>query len=363
MGRIKASASKVLGPSVYTEEIGPRKWDDDVDKVREKVAGIIRKQYKDARITLTRFVCYSYPKIGILVVLIDPKTEKEIDRVIVDAATYQIVPRIMLEQGRLGMGMWSMYGSIPQKDRPDRISRWEDDDRLDDLLKESAKRANINVKAKLSDQELQTLEKTLMGTSKKNIGTGNPMPLISLLTLGSKIISIPLHGQEHECWCAPATGQMILRHHHYYYEQSDIAVAMETIPQPEDVAQWGEGLFFPPCGTSTQPYQNGMESLSHNYLRAIDDSSPTWQKVKEEIDQDRPFYCPVPGHARACSGYNLFEFRIVPGIVTGDATISFQSVQSLWIKNPLPVNQNNTFCNPQGGDEGWEDWDVSSYSS
>jgi hypothetical protein len=369
VGRIKASASKVLGPSVYTEEVGPRKWDPD--KAREEVTKRIQKKYKGATIVSTRLVCYSYPKIGILAVLVEPKTKKEIGRVVADVATYRFVPKRMPEKRRLGVAMWSMYESIQQKDKLDRLSRWENDDKLVELLTKIAKGVRINIRAKLSDEELRRLEKILMGVQKKRLGWPSPDadiigPFEILPMLLYKTIPIPLHGQEHECWCVPATAQMILRHHHYYYEQPAIAVTMRTIPQPQDVATWNpDAPDFDPCGTyyhytalAPSDLEDGMESLSRNYLEAVVDDSPTLNKVMSEIDQDRPFFCMVPWHARACTGYGRLDF-LYPTVA--EVGIHFHAWISLWIKNPWPPNSNNTFCKPQGGDEGWEDWDVSSY--
>lgn len=322
VGRIKVSASKVLGPAVYTAEIGPRLW--DADKATEQAKKIAKEKFKDAEIVSTQLVCYSYPKLGILVVLADPKTKEEVGRIIVDVASYVVVPEVFPEEDTLGIAIWSMYASIPQKDRRDRISRWEEDDRLMEPLKKEAAKRKIDIRKKLSDKELLTIEEAL----KKGLG------------LSYKKIDLTLHGQQHCVWCAVATGQMLLKYHNYYYEQNSIVAAMGTVWHKDDCLG----------GTSYGGFMAGMKSLSRNYLDAVKDNWPTWSEVKSEIDENQPFMSCVPGHARACSGYSRFV-----------VLWKFLVRRNVYIYDPWPPNSNNRFCNPQGGAEYWEDWDATTY--
>ena len=62
VGRIRVSASKILGPAVYTMEVGPRKW--DAEKAIDRAKKLILDRYKEVEIISTQIVCYSYPKIG-----------------------------------------------------------------------------------------------------------------------------------------------------------------------------------------------------------------------------------------------------------------------------------------------------------
>ncbi|MBA7703650.1 hypothetical protein ES703_112440 [subsurface metagenome] len=290
-------------------------------------------------------------------VFADPKTKEEIGRMIVDVATYEIVSPVPPAEGLEGSAVWSLYGSIPQKDRLDRISRWETDDRLVESLKELGKRAKIDLRSKLSDSKLQKLEDILMKASSKQPfvkKSNNPDGGIQDFQPirwppPAKIITLTLHGQENGCWCAVATGQMLLRHHHYFYEQNDIAVAMGTVPPAP--ATWTNA-----CGTFNAGQVTGYESLSRNYLDAMYDDSPTWSKAQSEIDQDRPLKSGIQRHARACSGYQLLAF-----VYWRDLYI--QVLKYLYIYDPWPPNVNNGFCNAQGGSEYWEDWDAVTHTN
>ncbi len=352
VGRIKVSASKILGPAVYTMEVGPRKW--DVEKAIDRAKKLVLDRYKEVEIISTQIVCYSYPKIGVLIKLGDPKTKEETGSIVIDVVSNVIIPRMTPKEVSFKSSMWSFYNSILQKDRPDKMARWEEDDRSVEILKNIAKENDIDIRARLSDMELERLEEKMVWGLKKKLTNLEFAVAQIVFVLPFKQIPLTLYGQEHQCWCAVATGQMILKYHHYYYEQPDIAVEMGTIPQPQNIATWNPG---PPdydlCGTIYNGIQTGIESLSRNYLDTVV-ATPTWQDIVSEIGENGPLYSIIPGHARACSGYqNLgFLFRyILPGV----------EYKFLYICDPWPPNANNDFCNPLGGAEYWEDWDVSNY--
>lgn len=352
VGRIKAGASKALGPSVYTMEIGPRLWDSD--KATKEAAKMVLKKHKGARIVSTKLVCYSYPKLGILAVLEDRKTKKEIGRIVVDVASYEVVAPVVPDERRLGVGMWSMYDSIPQKDVPDRISRWEADERFAGFLKKKARKRRIDLGTKLSDSQLKRLKGDLKIESGEEHAKRNPVEAglffqEQVYLLPFKTIPLTLNGQEDPSWCAVATGQMILRYHRHYYEQDDIAVEMGTIPPAPSPPP-----FFP-RGTTYGGFMNGMGSLSRNYLGAVQ-VAWNWVDTKSEIDKDRPLMSCVPRHARACSGYSWYFLVFYP-----KSGIELRTQRWLYIRDPWPWNANNSFCNPQGGAEYWEDFDATEY--
>ena len=192
IGRVKASASKVLGPSVYTAEIGPRLW--DADRAIKEATKVAQKKFRDVKDVSTLLVCYSYPRLGILVVLADPKTKEEIDRMILDVASYDIVPEV-------GPGnkfaIHSVYNSIPQKERRDRILRWEADDALVEFVKGEAKKAKIDIRTKLSDKELLTIEGALRKVIAKRPIKKNPVERIDHSHyLGYKMIPLTRYGQK-----------------------------------------------------------------------------------------------------------------------------------------------------------------------
>jgi len=117
VGTIKASASAELGPSVYTLEIGPRPW--NASTVIEKAKELAQQKY-DEDIISAKLVCYSYPKIGVMVTFADQRVTGKNHRMIIDAADYSIVPDKKPEAE--GIGVWSLYESIPEEEKTLRIS-------------------------------------------------------------------------------------------------------------------------------------------------------------------------------------------------------------------------------------------------
>jgi hypothetical protein len=357
VGRVKVSANKVLGPAVYTAEIGRRLW--DAEKATERAKQLALKRFRGARILSTKLVCYSYPKLGISVALVDPET-KEGNVIVMDVATYQAVPFGTEMDSHLGIGVWSLYDSIPLKERADRVLRWEEDNRLTEFLKEQARKAKIDLRTKLSNLELKALEEALGKLrgqgflGQESIRGTQYQRFKRYIWPLPKTISLTLHGQEGPVWCAVASGQMIFRHHHYNYEQDDIAVAMGTIPPAPSPPP-----FFP-TGTTYGGFMSGMETLSRNYLDAIRDYFPTWASTKSEIDEDRPLMSSIPGHARVCAGYHRIRFAMYS---PETQTITLRTLSSVYIYDPWPPNANNAFCSPQGGAEYWEDWDATTYRS
>jgi len=348
---MKTSASKVIGPAVFTQEIGPRRW--NVEKAKERATKIARKKFKDTEIALTRLVCYGYPRLGILIELVDPKTKEKIDRIIVDVGSLKVVPLLVPEEDVEGITTWSMLDRIPHGEKQDRIKRWEADDGLLAFLKNGAQKAKIDIREKLSEKERREIDELLGKVIKKreilkNLdeqqGTDTNQPESGGFPwLPFKTLPLTLYGQEDNCWCAVATGQMILRYHNYYYEQDDIAVEMNTIPpapaiRPND------------CGTTNGNQVAAYESLSRNYLDATFDNAPTWAKARDEIKRDLPLKSGIRRHARACCGYSLFVYFL---ITTGTLIV----YRNLLIHDPWPPNTNNNFCDPHGGEAKWEEWD------
>ena len=328
IGRIKASANKVLGPAIWTIEMGPRLWNPD--KALKTVSEMFEKEYKD-KPDKVKLVCYSYPKIGALASKRGKKWFSNF--LLIDAATYQKITVERKDENEvIGSGTWSLFGSIPEKDKLDRIKRWERDENFvgefpgtfdfSDTLYEVVQ---------YYDKHVQDLD--------------------TLYWVNSKRLNLTQYGQEHCVWCACATGQMIMRYHHYYYEQIAIVNAMGT--------GWDQNI-PPNCNLGGSSYTgicSGIEDLTRNYLAATV-HTPVWSDIKKEIDNDRPFGSTVPGHIRACDGYK--EVSLNCRMVEWPIYFNYKD-HYLYVLDPWPPSANNAFCNPDGGAEYWEDFDAAVY--
>lgn len=314
IGRIKASANKVLGSVVWTIEVGPRLWHPD--KAISIVSEMFEKEFREKPDDV-KLVCYSYPKIGALA---SKKVEKRPHKyLLIDAATYQrITVELKEDKGFIGSGVWSVYNSISEKDKLDHVEKWEREasflERFTDTFEVSDTLYHVY---EILVEVLEQLYKVV----------------------GYKRLDMTLYGQEHCVWCADAMGQMILKYHNYYYEQPDIVNAMNTVWDPNNCDD----------GTSYAGMCNGIENLTRNYLKATT-HTPSHSDACNEIDHNRPFGATIKGHARTCDGYKILYFFIDPFIS--------DHKRYLHILDPWPPNSNNNFCNPAGGTEYWEDFEA-----
>ena len=307
VGVVWGSASKVLGaPPVYIMQPGVRGYDPD--KARSEALRIASTKYPTHDVIKTLLVCYSFPRMGIMVTLRNPKTRVE-TKIIIDAADYKLVPPG--DEKYEGTGYWSFYDRVPDAIRRQRIEGYE---KFHDHIVAAIKQAEVNTGGTLV------------------LPTFKVLASVTILTCESATVPLTLHGQETNDYCAVATGQMILEYHGYTYTQDQIAPAMD----------------YHPGGCSQDGQVSGYESLSHNNLNATSDLIAYWSEAKAGIDADRPLKSGVPGHARACAGYsrcNLFGWFLS---------------QSLYIYDPWGQTVPDL---PHEGMIYWERWDEATHTN
>ena len=296
VGRIKASASAELGPSVYTLAIGPRPW--DASTAIEKAKELAQQEY-DGEIISAKLVCYSYPKIGVMVTFVDQPVTEEKRRMIIDAGDYSIIPNRKPEAE--GIGVWSLYESIPEEEKSQRIAEWEKNDKFVSSVTEKAKSLGIvDLTAKaLSEEELKSLEEQIGGDR------------------GQTVLGVPLYGQTNDFRCCVASAQMIAAWYFVTHTQDHIAGVMGC----------GDGSLCWP--DQELLYYKGARPDGLGKVGSFTDYSPTFDEAKTEISHARPFRSSVPYHCRVCIGYRTYP-------------------EQLRINDPWPENQ---------GDAYWENWE------
>ncbi|HJH25443.1 MAG TPA: hypothetical protein C5S37_01440 [Methanophagales archaeon] len=293
VGTIKASASAELGPSVYTLEIGPRPW--DASAAIEKAKELAQQEY-DGEIISAKLVCYSYPKIGVIVTFADQPVTGEKRRMIIDAADYSIIPDKKPEAE--GIGVWSLYESIPEEEKLQRIAEWESDDKFVSSVIEKANSMGIeDLTAKvLSEEELKSLEEQIVGDR------------------AQMVLGVPLYGQTNSVRCCVASAQMIAKWYFVTHTQDYIAGVMGC----------GDGsLCWPDQELLYYKEPSGLHKAG-----SFTDYSPTFEEAKNEISQLRPFRSGIPGHCRVCRGWGTYPER-------------------LYINDPWPENEGRKY---------WENW-------
>ena len=307
VGTIRASASRILGVSVPTSYIGGPRW--NVSQAMLWAQKYVERKSK-GKIIDSRPVCYAYPKLGIAVKWEDSKGR--VQRTIIDVSDHSVVPEKVKPKTR-GPGVFSVYDNIPKRKVSKAVEKFA---LYDKLVKEIQKRAKVDLSKTLKLEALQFVQIALI-------------EMIPLYT--TKKLTFCTHSYSHECFrlhpqetgwnCVPATGQMILDFWRYYNLQNNVANAMNT----------NNG------GTGWTGEVNGLESLTCSHFDAQTDFNPTFAKVKNEINSNRPFDYSYSYHAMACAGYRQANFYLW----------GTTPEQSVYIYDPSPVNT---------GTIRWETW-------
>jgi hypothetical protein len=332
LGTVRAVASKILGKPVVRYQIG-----EPVLNIRdsfEKAGAKVKKMYPRARIPRGRLVCYSYPKLGLMYNVL---SGRESERVILDIPTLEKVEEAKPDVEKEGAYAYSFYDAIKSDERKERLNIFEkfDERRLEaprELREALPASRTLNTRLIVSHAEILTplvyyfYGRKLQFCSHYNDSFGLIMPIPT----GKGHHCFILHAQQKWDYCAVATCQMILCYYRYYYSQDDIA--------PDLSYSAGSG-----CPSDQSP---GYESLSDNHIDATYDTSPTWQKAKDQIDDLKPLKSGIPGHARAVAGYYKSSFG---------GTES----NMIYVYDPSPWNADMT----AGGTVSWENWDSITHTN
>ena len=298
LGTVRASANRVIGepvPSVFFGE--PRA---DVGRAILGAQEIVRKKYR-GRMFGTRMVCYAYPKVGILVSWENRRGEGT--QTLFDVGDLSVVPE-SVESGLRGPGVWSVYDTISPRTVRRNVKRYGD---YDKVLGKVKRRSKLDLSQIHSIEDFQSVQSAVA-------------VVVAFFT--TKIVTFCTHSYSHECYrmhaqengyyCVVATGQMILDFWRYYLTQNQIATAMGTTTG----------------GTGYAGEVNGLEALTCSHFDAASDMSPTFAKVKTEINANRPFDYSYSYHAMACAGYRQQNIALV----------GTTPVRSVYLYDPSPVN-------------------------
>ncbi len=261
VGYIWVAASKVLGaPPIYLLSLVHRY---DPASAQKQAAEITQKTYPGSQIVRSLLVCYTFPRVGIMLTLRDPKgTEITI---ILDAGDFTIIRKG--DAKTEGAGYASIYEALPAEERKARLEAYT---KYTQSLQEALRKAQLSEESTISEAGYKLVSE---------------LALFKLLRC--RTIPLTLHGQETNDYCAVATGQMILQSWGYNYTQAQIAPAMD----------------YHPGGCTQEGQVAGYESLSSNALDATADGTAVFSEAMAEIDAGRPLKSGIPHHARACGGY------------------------------------------------------------
>jgi len=282
IGEILSSASKVLGVSVQLFG-DPSPY--DTSTVQNNVKDLAKKKFPGFTVQSTKMVCYSYPKIGVMVHLVNAKTREEKD-VVYDAIYLSEIPQ---KKPAIDgdAGTFSYYNLIPETTFPEKIAQWNKLDNTVNDIKNKATAQGIDISQGISDNNTQTLNQ-IISASTTGVFEYEELPR-----------GFPTIDQGSTQWCQVATAWVITK----YYDRTtsrtlnSIAAKM-LIPDTQHTARWDNELNY-----YTSSYPSGGLGKIDSYYRMT--SPPlAYETVKTEIHNTRPLKVGYQGHSRACIGYS-----------------------------------------------------------
>ncbi|MGI8807979.1 MAG: C39 family peptidase [Acidimicrobiales bacterium] len=321
---VRASANEAIGMSLLSVQLGGRGWSPS-EAVRHAEA--YASQAYDAKPIRSELVCFSYPKVGVRVVLDIPGRGEA--SVIIDVADGLPINNFGPDEPE-GVTAYSYYRELVEPTGDARARRWaREAEERETLYRVAPQLVEESFSADVSMREV--LVPTFLERSAYLARALSTQKVIRYGPRCSPHECFQLYAQETDVYCAVATGQMILDFYRWNYTQAEIAAAMNTgasgTDNPEQVA--------------------GYNALSRNTLVATFDGTAAWSEAKAEIDANRPVKSGIPGHARAVAGW----MRTLSGIFIGGGAFYDRSLK---VYDPWPWNADS--C--AGGAIVWEDWDA-----
>jgi len=263
VGSIITPASKVLGFPV--QSIG-EPYTYDIENSLNNLNEILSIEYKDFKLIFSELVCYDYPKLGILVKLLN--TETKLEKTLIFDAFEMSNKTIDIKDNS-----WSYYQQISNDQLIKNIECWNLNSKN---LEESS--------SYLKNSGILSYNEAIAGS--KAIGESD------------YISSFPTVSQGNSEWCMIATAWLITKHYYYSTTRSQTDIANHMNVYTNTGPTWTNYLSY-----YTDSYSDGglgkTDSEYHNYFY----QQLEYDNIKTEIKANRPISVGASGHERACIGY------------------------------------------------------------
>jgi len=256
-GQILTPSSKVLGTMV--KQIGDPATLDYYE-IQKKAEQVATTKYSGFTIQSTKIVSYSYPKMGVMILLSNPKSQEQ-KSIIIDAVDLSEIPEKMpLADGE--PGAWSYYSQISEKTRLENIVHWD------------------------TQKQAGSSDERIMGT--KALGEAN------------YIQYFPTTDQEQTQWCAIATAWLITKFHYPSTTRTQTNVANNMNVYSNTGPAWDEEIQY-----YLDAYASGGLGKPYSYTDywLASPQDVTYEMIKTEINANRPLKIGHSGHAKTCIGY------------------------------------------------------------
>lgn len=250
--RMRTAASKFLGTPVWQASAGALV---DYQASYTRAVEVAKENSLVPTPAEEAFVCYCYPKLGLLC-----KRQDTGVSFVVDLGDFSVIPvhRAMPPSSPDDVNVcWSPYDLVTNATASALTARWERDfAALPPVPTDPAALGAAVIAAKEKVEE--------------------------------KTVELDLKGQETPMYCAVAVAQMVLAYYAITKDQPAIAEVMHTSPT---------------TGTETPDQVKGYDTLSNNSLTATYENNPSFDMARREVSEGRPVKDGIPGHARAIAGY------------------------------------------------------------
>ncbi len=315
-GFADGAAHPAIGAPLMAVSIG---FDWNEKELLAQAAEAARRARRNLQYDSTRFVAYSFPKVGVQFLA----AGKEV--LMLELATWVPVPPARKQERKplepSNFERWSLLEELPAGKK-----------------RAGSRRYNARVKA-LSTPQLRRLDTSVVRKSVfENIRVA--ITLVDSRELHYSTDNAThhpcyeLYGQLTDVWCVAASVQMLLAFYRYDYTQDRIATAL---------------------GLGTRAHPNGLpyarvgdvvtqlEALSSGALDATMVAVPAFTFFRDEIRGNRPLISFIPGHSRSVAGY--IQYRL--------ALAGLTPFRGLLVYDPWPPTT--------GVITRWENWDTQTY--
>jgi len=300
VGVARSSARGTEFPLLDSIMIGKQLFEPD--EARKRAIAQAAKDFPGSTIGETSFVCYGYPRVGVLVP--------------VQAQGKQLSALYDAPSG-YAVKTWEGPYTPPESGLPSgEETEGQPFYSYLDRVPESAAPGITAITARWSSA-IAFFEQSPSFQTLAFAGVGEAKPATPKPVIRGTLLPVPLFGQQTPVYCAIATAKMMLEYLGYTgHSQDEIAQAMGTGAD----------------GTTNAGMVAGFKKLTNNEWNEQIDMSPTFDKAETFLAQSLPAKSAIPGHARALRGWREYVY-LDPKTGKTSHTERFYI-----INDPYPVN-------------------------
>ena len=288
------AAAPIMGEPLLAVSIGMR-WNE-----KELLAEATRaatKAKRGLKFDRTRFVAYSYPKLGVQFLLGDAEV------LLLELFTWAEVPPAPRAQRSLP----PRRGEQPAGPFPANFARWSVIEDTPPDIRRARERAFARRLSAWDVPALRRLDVSTIAVERLRI-RDLVIRLVDRRELhysprnADHHVCYELRGQQTNVWCVAASCEMLLNFYRYQYDQIRLAQELDlgTLDDPN-------GLPYARVGDVVTV----LENLTSNALDVTMHVNPAFDIFRSEIRANRPLISFVPGHSRTVAGYTRNLLTIV----------------------------------------------------